>query len=85
MKPARLALHIDFIVDTVDDRIFGGFLEHMGRSIYEGVYVPDSMHGNEDGVRTDVLEALHQLEMPIVRLDRFGLTQFVNLLRTETQ
>ena len=85
MKPARLALHIDFIVDTVDDRIFGGFLEHMGRSIYEGVYVPDSMHGDEDGVRTDVLEALHQLEMPIVRLDRFGLAQFVNLLKTEIQ
>ena len=43
------------------------------------------MHGDEDVVRTDVLEALHQLEMPIVRLDRFGLTQFVNLLGTETQ
>ena len=85
MKPARLALHTDFIIGTVDDRIFGGFLEHMGRSIYEGVYVPDSIHGDEDGVRTDVLEALHQLEMPIARLDRFGLTQFVNLLGTETQ
>ena len=85
MKPARLALHTDFIVGTVDDRIFGGFLEHMGRSIYEGVYVPDSMHGDEDVVRTDVLEALHQLEMPIVRLDRFALAQFVNLLGTEIQ
>ena len=85
MKPARLALHTDFIVDTVDDRIFGGFLEHMGRSIYEGVYDPDSMHAHEDGMRTDILEALHQLEMPIVRLDRLGLTQFVNLLGTETQ
>ena len=57
----------------------------MGRSIYEGVYDPDSMHGDEDGVRTDVLEALHQLEIPIVRLDRFGLAQFVNLLGAEMQ
>ena len=85
MKPARLALHTDFIVDTVDDRIFGGFLEHMGRSIYEGVYDPNSMHADEDGMRSDVLEALHQLEMPIARLDRFGLAQFVNLLGTEIQ
>ena len=85
MKPARLALHIDFIVGTVDDRIFGGFLEHMGRSIYEGVYDPNSMHADEDGMRTDVLEALHQLEMPVARLDRFGPAQFVNLLGTEIQ
>ena len=67
MKSAHLALHTDFVVDTVDDRIFGGFLEHMGRSIYEGVYDPDSMHADEEGMRTDVLEALRQLEMPIVR------------------
>tara|TARA_Y100000758_G_scaffold252592_1_gene189070 strand:- start:501 stop:725 length:225 start_codon:yes stop_codon:yes gene_type:complete len=41
VKSAHLALHTDFVVDTVDDRIFGGFLEHMGRSIYEGVYDPE--------------------------------------------
>ena len=85
VKSAHLALHTDFVVDTVDDRIFGGFLEHMGRSIYEGVYDPDSMHAHEDGMRTDILEALHQLEMPVVRLDRFGLAQFVNLLGAEMQ
>ena len=73
------------MIDTVDDRIFGGFLEHTGRSIHEGVYDPDSMHVHEDGMRTDILEALHQLKMPVVRLDRFSLAQFVNLLGTEIQ
>ena len=67
MKSAHLALHTDFIIDTVDDRIFGGFLEHMGRSIYEGVYDPESTHADEDGIRTDVIEALRQLEMSVVR------------------
>ena len=85
MKPARLALHTDFIVGTVDDRIFGGFLEHTGRSIHEGVYDPDSMHVHEDGMQTDILEALHQLKMPVARLDRFVPAQFVNLLGTEIQ
>ena len=85
MKPARLALHTDFIVGTVDDRIFGGFLEHTDRSIYEGVYDPDSMHVHEDGMQTDILEALHQLKMPVARLDRFVPAQFVNLLGTEIQ
>ena len=57
----------------------------MGRSIFEDLYDPNSMHADEDGIRSDVLEALHQLEMPIARLDRFGLAQFVNLLGTEIQ
>ena len=43
------------------------------------------MQAHEDGMRTDILEALHQLEMPVVRLDRFGLAQFVNLLGAEMQ
>ena len=43
------------------------------------------MNAHEDGMRTDILEALHQLEMPVVRLDRFGLAQFVNLFGTEIQ
>ena len=43
------------------------------------------MHAHEDGMRTDILEALHQLKMPVVHLDRFALAQFVNLLGTEIQ
>ena len=73
------------MIKTVDGQIFGGFLEHMGRSIFEGAYDPNSMHADEDGMRSDVLEALHQLEMPVVRSDRFSLAQFVNLLGTEIQ
>jgi alpha-N-arabinofuranosidase len=73
------------MINTVDGQNFGGFLKHMGRSIYGGVYDLNSIHADEDGMRTDVLEVLHQLKMPIERLDRFGLAQFVNLLGTEIQ
>jgi len=67
MDPTTLTLHTDFTVGTVDERIFGGFLEHMGRSVYEGVYQPDSAHADEQGLRADVLSALDRLHMPLVR------------------
>ena len=67
MADTRLTLHSQFQVGAVSPLIFGGFLEHMGRSIYEGVYDPASRHADADGLRTDVLEALRELEMTIVR------------------
>ena len=60
MKDTRIALHTDFQIGQVDPRIFSGFLEHLGRSIYEGVYDPCSTHADEDGFRKDVLEALQR-------------------------
>jgi alpha-N-arabinofuranosidase len=56
----------DRIAD-VDPRVFGGFLEHMGRCVYEGVYEPTSRHADEHGCRTDVLEQLARLRMTAVR------------------
>ena len=50
-----IELHTEFVIDEVSPLIFGGFLEHMGRCIYEGVYDPDSAHADEDGFRSDVL------------------------------
>ena len=63
----RLTLHSAFPIGDVSPLIFGGFLEHMGRSIYEGVYHPNSARADADGMRTDVLEALRALAMTIVR------------------
>ena len=62
-----LHLHTQFQIGEVDPRIFGGFLEHMGRAVYEGVYQPESRHADEKGWRTDVLEALKGLAMTNVR------------------
>ena len=55
------------MIDDVDDRIFGGFIEHMGRCVYEGVFDPKSKHADARGFRTDVLDALRELQVSVVR------------------
>ncbi len=58
MALTKVIYHKDYEISPVDPRIFGGFLEHMGRAVYEGVYDPESAHADSDGFRKDVLEAL---------------------------
>lgn len=60
-------LHTEHRVARVDERIFGGFLEHMGRAVYEGVYDPRSASSDERGFRRDVIDVLRRLRMPVVR------------------
>ncbi len=64
---STLTLHSDFHVGEVDTRIFSGFLEHMGRAVYEGIYDPASPLSDENGFRKDVIEAIKRLKMPLVR------------------
>ena len=42
MEPTQIFLDREFQIAQVDPRIFGGFLEHIGRAVYEGVYDPQS-------------------------------------------
>jgi len=58
MTLTQIIYHKDYEIGPVDPRIFGGFLEHMGRAVYEGVYDPESAHADSDGFRKDVLEAM---------------------------
>jgi len=67
MEETRIQLHSAFVIDRVDPRVFGGFLEHIGRAVYEGVYQPDSAHADEEGWRGDVLAALERLDMTLMR------------------
>jgi alpha-N-arabinofuranosidase len=60
-------LHTQFQIGRVDPRIFGGFLEHIGRAVYQGVYEPESAHADADGFRADVLTALRRLQMTALR------------------
>ena len=53
---------------VIPAELFGQFSEHLGRCIYEGIWVgPDSDIPNVDGYRTDVLEALKDLKIPVLR------------------
>jgi alpha-L-arabinofuranosidase len=67
MDHTRIVLHPDYQIAPVDPRLFGGFLEHIGRAVYEGVYDPQSRHADEYGFRKDVLEALRRLSLTAMR------------------
>ena len=67
MKPTEIITHTKFRIAPVDPRVFGGFLEHLGRAVYEGVYDPDSMRADADGCRADVLAALRRLDLTAMR------------------
>src|SRR5258708_8435872 len=65
----QATLHLDtqYQIGTVDRRIFSGFLEQLGRAVYEGVYDPGNPFSDENGFRRDVLDALRPMKMPLVR------------------
>ena len=67
MDTTTITLHTQFQVGSVDARVFGGFLEHLGRAVYEGVYDPGCSHADEDGFRTDVMSTLRRLDMTAMR------------------
>lgn len=64
---STLTTAAEFSIAEVDRRIFGGFAEHLGRCIYEGIYDPGSPLSDENGYRTDVIEAIKRLDMPVMR------------------
>ena len=48
--------------------IYGQFAEHLGRCIYEGLYVDENSDiPNKNGMRCDVVNALKELEIPVLR------------------
>ena len=51
----------------VDRRLFGSFIEHLGRCVYYGIYEPEHPDADEQGFRRDVLELVRELNVPIVR------------------
>src|SRR5205807_852960 len=54
-------------IAPIDKFLFGSFLEHLGRAIYEGIYQPGSSLSDAGGYRKDVLELVRQMGVPIVR------------------
>lgn len=67
MKQAKVIVDKDFKVGEIDKRIYGSFLEHLGRAVYEGVYQPESPIADEQGFRKDSIELINELNVPIVR------------------
>jgi alpha-N-arabinofuranosidase len=64
---AKMILNKDFRIAEIDNRIYGSFIEHMGRAVYTGIYEPGHPEADEQGFRKDVMELIKDLKMPIVR------------------
>ena len=67
MKNAKLILDKDYVIATIDKRIYGSFIEHLGRAVYTGIYQPGHPAADKLGFRKDVLELVRKLNVPIVR------------------
>lgn len=67
MASAKMLLDRAYEISQVDDRLFGSFIEHLGRAVYGGIYEPGHPQADEDGFRKDVLELVKELRVPVVR------------------
>jgi alpha-N-arabinofuranosidase len=65
--PARAVINQARYRSEMDQRLLGAFLEHLGRSIYTGVYDPKSPLADANGFRTDVIAAVKGMGVPIIR------------------
>ena len=67
MPTARLTADPAFTVAPVPPRLFGSFVEHMGRCVYTGIYEPDHPKADQHGIRQDVAELVRELGPTVVR------------------
>ena len=64
---AVVKIDLDRRIGAIDRKIYGMFVEHLGRCIYGGMYDPGSPLSDARGFRRDVLEAVRNLQVPILR------------------
>ena len=67
MKQARISIDKYNILSDIDKRIYGSFIEHLGRAVYEGIYQPSHKTADKDGFRADTLALVKELSVPVVR------------------
>ena len=64
---AKITANKNFIISEIDKRIYGSFIEHIGRAVYNGIYEPEHSTADDAGFRGDVIELVKKLNVPIVR------------------
>lgn len=64
---AKFYMDKEYRIGEVDDRLFGSFIEHLGRAVYGGIYEPGHPMADARGFRKDVLELIRELDVPVVR------------------
>jgi alpha-L-arabinofuranosidase len=66
-ETAKITLHPDYQIGEIDPRIYGSFIEHLGRAVYGGIYEPGHPTADGDDFRTDVIQHVKDLNVPVVR------------------
>ena len=64
---AKITVNKNNQIGEIDRRIYGSFIEHLGRAVYNGIYEPTHKDADEMGFRRDSLDLVRQLNVPIVR------------------
>ncbi|MFP7761981.1 alpha-N-arabinofuranosidase [Marisediminicola sp. LYQ85] len=67
MVTAEIVIDPAAVVAPIDRRIFGSFVEHLGRCVYDGIYEPTHPTANDDGFRLDVVDLVKELGSTTVR------------------
>lgn len=67
MKSPRMLVEREFLIGNIDPRVSGSFVEHLGRTVYGGLYERSHPSANEDGFRQDVLALVRELNVSTVR------------------
>lgn len=64
---SELKVSEHLIFSEVDERLYGSFIEHLGRAVYTGIYQPNHPSSDEDGFRRDVIDLVKELQVPLIR------------------
>ncbi len=64
---AELILDKDYVISRIDDRLYGSFIEQLGRAVYGGIYDPGNSRSDKNGFRRDVIDMVKKLNVPMVR------------------
>ena len=67
MKKATMTLDRSFSIGKIDPRMYGSFIEHLGRAVYGGIYEPGHPTADENGFRRDVIDLVKKLDVPVTR------------------
>lgn len=67
MRKADVLMDRDFAIGHTDPRLFGAFVEHLGRCVYGGIYEPGHPTADKNGFRGDVLALVRELGPTIIR------------------
>ena len=64
---AEIVIDKEKVISQIDERIYGSFIEHLGRAVYGGIYEPGHPTADDMGFRQDVMDMIRELKVPIVR------------------